>query len=189
MSADKPVSGPEAIRKFAEMRRQTTGDRGDLRVFPTSHALEAELETVKDVLVRLKPTPPPNPKLWATAVAMTGPLVLVAKVLRDAATKDGFTLDGWNLLFLVIGIGGAVAVGVMHWMLAVKAQEEVAKKLVEDIHHARALSYIDRLIAYQHEEPEQKFRVSEKSGEAREEQAAEEDVASVPGKGESATKP
>jgi len=109
----------------------------DQRLYPTAHANEAQLETIKDALDQ----PPQRPSLVAMLTSVAGGLLVAAKALKDMldAGKPG----GIQLAFFALGV--AVA--------AVAAITYVAGVLRVYPHHQRAKQYVARLIAAQGGKP------------------------------------
>jgi hypothetical protein len=175
---------PKAVRQgLATVPERKPEDPGGTRVVSSSHITGFEVNTVRDVLVRTKPVAPPKPKWWAYVVPAAGPAVLAVKILRDALKGDSFTIGGWDLLFLVIGIAGVAAL-VGAYVMGIDKWKEEVNRLAKDIHHDRALEYLDQHFPPtkktedpQAEEP-QKVRVYEPTaqGEVLEEEEIEDEA-------------
>jgi hypothetical protein len=134
----------EALKRVAssEVDRQARGSNLELSA---SKVTEAELETIKDVLVRLKPRPPTRKTWTALVVPLGSPLLLIAKILKDALANGNFTLGFWNLAFL-LGAAAAVAAVVKDYSDHNKASDAAAADdAPPDTHYNRAIEYADRL--------------------------------------------
>ena len=139
----------EALKRVAssEVDPQARGSNIELSA---SKITEAELETIKDVLVRLAPKVPAPPvrKTWTALVVPLGsPLLLIAKILKEALAGEKFTFEIWNLAFFIGAVAAIAAVVKSYndYNAACDAANVAAKNVPQDTHYKRALEYADRL--------------------------------------------
>ncbi len=103
---------------------------------PTSagRSEDSELDTLEDVLKRLKPA---RPAFAAALIALASPLVLIAKVALDSLVGDHLVLDAVSLGFLALGFTGCA--------VAIQDHRRAVGRAENDPHYERALAYLEHL--------------------------------------------